>query len=35
MGRALKNVEALSEAQTTALIVQDPDFDNAQGEASS
>ena len=31
MGRALKNVEALSETQSTALIVHDLDFDSADG----
>jgi len=32
MGRALKNVEALSDTQSAALIVQDADFDSANTE---
>jgi DNA recombination protein RmuC len=35
MGRALKNVEALSETQSAALIVHDIDFDSAEGSAQS
>ncbi len=34
MGRALKNVEALSETQSAALIVHDLDFDSTDGPAS-
>ena len=34
MGRALKNVEALTEAQSAVLIVQDTDFDSADGSPS-
>ncbi|MEY4138474.1 MAG: hypothetical protein RLZZ371_656 [Pseudomonadota bacterium] len=32
MGRALKNVEALSDTQSAAMIVQDADFDSANTE---
>jgi DNA recombination protein RmuC len=35
MGRALKNVEALSDSQSAALIVHDIDFDSTEGPASS
>ncbi|MCM2341065.1 DNA recombination protein RmuC [Rhodoferax sp.] len=35
MGRALKNVEALSDTQSAALIVHDTDFDSAEGPAQS
>lgn len=35
MGRALKNVEALSDTQSAALIAQDADFDSVNGEGSS
>jgi DNA recombination protein RmuC len=33
MGRALKNVEALSDTQSAALIVHDIDFDSTEGTA--
>jgi DNA recombination protein RmuC len=33
MGRALKNVEALSDTQSAALIVHDADFDSPDGPA--
>jgi len=33
MGRALKNVEALPETQAQTLIVQDKDFDSAEGSS--
>jgi len=35
MGRALKNVEALSDTQSAALIVHDIDFDSADGPTNS
>jgi DNA recombination protein RmuC len=35
MGRALKNVEALSDTQSAVLIAQDADFDNANGDGSA
>ena len=35
MGRALKNVEALPDTQSAALIVHDTDFDSADGPAPS
>jgi DNA recombination protein RmuC len=35
MGRALKNVEALSDTQSAALIVHDTDFDSAEGSSGS
>jgi DNA recombination protein RmuC len=35
MGRALKNVEALTDTQSAALIVQDTDFDSADGSNGS
>jgi DNA recombination protein RmuC len=35
MGRALKNVEALSDTQSAALIVHDIDFDSTEGPAGS
>jgi DNA recombination protein RmuC len=35
MGRALKNVEALTDTQSAALIVHDTDFDSAEGSAGS
>jgi DNA recombination protein RmuC len=35
MGRALKNVEALTDTQSAALIVHDTDFDSADGSSGS